>query len=284
MAKGKYDQKKSIKFETESIKSSVCDYSGPFILVTGNVTVTASNNTDVAFKNYAPFSTCKTEINDVFIDEANHIYIAVPMYNLTEYGDNYSDISGSLWQFKRDEVPANNADLSTDNSESFRYKAILVGKTADAADGNSFVKNTKIVVPLKYLSNFWRSLEMQLINCKSLLKLNWIDDCTLSSSGDSAKFTIIDAKRHVPLLTLSTKDNVNLTKQLSDGIKISTYWNNYHTILVKVIEKIKNICELLSVSFQCVKILFALACFIAADDSNNEVGVKDNRTNSLPRG
>ena len=284
MAKGKYDQKKSIKFETESIKSSVCDYSGPFILVTGNVTVTASNNTDVAFKNYAPFSTCKTEINDVFIDEANHIYIAVPMYNLIEYSDNYSDISGSLWQFKRDEVPANNADLSTDNSESFRYKAILVGKTADAADGNSFVKNTKIVVPLKYLSNFWRSLEMQLINCKSLLKLNWIDDCTLSSSGDSAKFTIIDAKRHVPLLTLSTKDNVNLTKQLSDGFKISTYWNNYHTILVKVIEKRKNVCELLSVSFQCVKILFALACFIAADDSNNEVGVKDNRTNSLPRG
>ena len=160
MAKGKYDQKNSIKFETESIKSSLCDYSGPFILVTGNITVTASNNTDVAFKNHAPFSTCKTEINNVFIDEANHIYIAVPMYNLIEYSDNYSDISGSLWQFKRDEVPANNADLSTDNSESFRYKATLVGKTADAADGNSFLKNTKIVVPLKYLSNFWRSLEM----------------------------------------------------------------------------------------------------------------------------
>ena len=82
MAKGKYDQKNSIKFETESIKSSLCDYSGPFILVTGNITVTASNNTDVAFKNYAPFSTCKTEINDVFIDEANHIYIVMLMNNL----------------------------------------------------------------------------------------------------------------------------------------------------------------------------------------------------------
>ena len=194
MAKGKYDQKNSIKFETESIKSSLCDYSGPFILVTGNITVTASNNTDVAFKNYAPFSTCKTEINNVFIDEANHIYIAVPMYNLIEYSDNYSDTSGSLWQFKSDGDPAKHADLSTDNSESFRYQATLVGKTADAGDENSFVKNTKIVVPLKYLGNFWRSLEMQLINCRSLLKLNWIDDCTLSSSGDSAKFTIIDAK------------------------------------------------------------------------------------------
>ena len=84
--------------------------------------------------------------------------------------------------------------------------------------------------------------------------------------------------------TLSTKDNVNLTKQLSDGFKRSTYWNSYHTILVKVIEKRKNICELLSVSCQCAKILFVLACFIAADDSNNEVGVKGNRMYSLPRG
>ena len=158
--KGKYKQGDTIKFETETIKSSLCDYSDAFILVTGNITVAANNDTDVAFKNCAPFSTCTTKINDVFVEETNHIYIAVPMYNLIEYSDNYSDISGSLWQFKRDEVPANNADLSTDNSESFRYKATLVGKTADAADGNSFLKNTKIVVPLKYLSNFWRSLEM----------------------------------------------------------------------------------------------------------------------------
>ena len=75
-----------------------------------------------------------------------------------------------------------------------------------------------------------------------------------------------------------------MTKQLSDGFKRSTYWNSYHTILVKVIEEGKNICELLSVSCQCAKILFVLVCFIAADDSNNEVGVKDNRMYSLPRG
>ena len=77
-AKGKYNQKNSVKFEAESIESSLCDYS-VFILVTGDITVTADNNTDVAFKNCAPFSTCKTEINDVFIDEANHIYIALPL-------------------------------------------------------------------------------------------------------------------------------------------------------------------------------------------------------------
>ena len=113
--KGKYDQNNSIKFETESIKSKLCDYSDAFILVTGHITVAASNNTDVAFKNCAQFSTSKTEYNDVFVDEANHIYIAMPMYNLIEYSDNYSGTSGSLWQFKRDEVLANNSDLSVDN-------------------------------------------------------------------------------------------------------------------------------------------------------------------------
>ena len=80
--KGKYKQGYTIKFETETIKSSLCDYSDAFILVAGDITVNADNNTDVAFNNYAPFSTCKTKINDVFLDEANHICIAMPMYNL----------------------------------------------------------------------------------------------------------------------------------------------------------------------------------------------------------
>ena len=134
--KGKYNQNNSIKFETKSIKSSFCDYfdafilvagdtivvasfcdySDAFILVAGDTTVAAKNNKDVAFKNCTPFSTCKTEINDMFIDEANHIYIAMSMFNLIEYSDDYSDKSRSLWHFKRDEVPANNADLSTDHS------------------------------------------------------------------------------------------------------------------------------------------------------------------------
>ena len=113
--KGKYKQGDTIKFETETIKSSLWDYSDAFILVTGNITITADNDTDVAFKDCAKFSTCKTVINDVFVDEANHIYIAMLMYNLIEYSDNYSDTSTLLWQFKRDEVPANNADLTINN-------------------------------------------------------------------------------------------------------------------------------------------------------------------------
>ena len=137
--KGKYKQGDTIKFETETIKSSLCDYSDAFILVTGNITVAANNDTDVTFKDCAPFSTGATKINDVFVDKANHIYIAMPMYNLIECSNNYSDTSGSLWQLKRDEVPPGNADLRINNPQSFKHKAGLVGKTGknDTTKGES---------------------------------------------------------------------------------------------------------------------------------------------------
>ena len=220
----------------------------------------------------------------MFAEEANHNYIAMLMYNLIEYSDNYSDTSRSLWQFKRDEVPANNADLIINNSKAFKYKAALLGKTAYHNDGKSSVKDAKIVVPLKYLSNFWRSLEMPLINCKVHLELNWIEDCILSSAGDSAKFEITDAKLHVPIVTLSTKDSANLTKQLNKGLERSAYWNSYEIKPAQVIEKGKSIYELLSASFQGVKRLFVLAYFVVADAANNEAGIKDNKKYFLPRG
>ena len=87
-AKGKYNQNNYIRFRTETIKQSLCDYSDAYILVTGDITINAGNNADVAFKECAPFSTCKTETNDVFIDEANNIYIAMHMYILIEYSNN----------------------------------------------------------------------------------------------------------------------------------------------------------------------------------------------------
>ena len=83
------------------IKSSLYDYSDEFILVTVDIAVAGDNGTNLAFENCAPISTCKTEINNVFIDETNHFYIAMSMYNLTEYSDDYSDTSGSLCKFKR---------------------------------------------------------------------------------------------------------------------------------------------------------------------------------------
>ena len=87
---------------------------------------------------------------------------------------------------------------------------------------------------------------------------------------NSAKFKITDPKLHVPIVTLSTKDNVNLTKQLSDGFKRSVYWNSYQTIPAQVREKGKNIYKLLSASFQGVNRLFVFAYVIAVDTANNE--------------
>ena len=98
---------------------------------------------------------------------------------------------------------------------------------------------------------------------------------------EAAKCKITDAKLHVPIVTLSTKDSVNLTKQLSEGFKRSVYWNSYQTKPKKVIEKEKNIYELLNASFQGVRRLFVLAYVVA---TNDEAGIKDNRKYFLPRG
>ena len=108
-SKGNYSHENPIKFLTSSLESSLCDYSDAYILVKENITVTGGNvNTKVAFKNCAPFKECRTEINETFVDETEHINIAVSMYNLTECSDNYSDTSGSLWQFRRDEIGGDN--------------------------------------------------------------------------------------------------------------------------------------------------------------------------------
>ena len=187
-AKGNYLRNNEIKFLTSSLESSLCDYSDAYILVTGNINVTGGDaNTKVAFKNCAPFKKCRTEINETFVDDAEHINIAMPMYNLIEYSDNYSDTSGSLWQFKRDEIEGD-VDLTVgaqhipNNSSSFTYKSSFI------TDRNG----VKIAVSLKYLSNFWRSLEMPLINCKVKLSLKWYENCILPSAGTAATFAITD--------------------------------------------------------------------------------------------
>ena len=129
---------------------------------------------------------------------------------------------------------------------------------------------------------------MPLINCKFYLELNWIEECILSSAGNSAKFEITEAKLHVPVVTLSTKDSVNLAKQLNEGIKRSVYWNSYETKPAKVIEKGKNLYKLLNALFQGVKRLFVLAYAIAApvgdSPADNTAGIKDNKKYFLPRG
>ena len=145
------------------------------------------------------------------------------MYNMIKYRDNYSDTSGSLWHFKSDQVPANDAGLTINGCKSIKYKTALVEKRPNTANGNSFVKNVKKVVPLKYLSNFWRSLEIPLINCKVYQELIWIENYVLSSARDYATFKITDTKSYAPVATLSTKDNVILAKQLNHGFNRSVY-------------------------------------------------------------
>ena len=88
-SKGNYLPDNEIKFSTSSLESNLCGYSDAYILVTGNINITGGdNNTKVAFKNCAPFKKCRTEINETFVDDAEHINIAIPVYNLIEYSDN----------------------------------------------------------------------------------------------------------------------------------------------------------------------------------------------------
>ena len=215
----------TVKFETKVIKSNA------YILVTENIIATGGDtNTRVAFKNCVPFRKCITHINDEHVDNADNLDIIMPMYNLIEYSDNYWDTSGSLWQFKRDKQNMNNgkpANVTTDDSSSFKYKSSFF-KPLTAADNGVF-KDVKIAVPLKYLSNFWRSLEMPLINCKIHLELNWTKDCVMSTIADTT-FKITNTKLYVPIVTLSSKDNVKLVKLLEEGFKRPVYWNEYQTL------------------------------------------------------
>ena len=145
----------TIKFETKVIKPNLCDYSDAYILVTA-----VAADTNVAFKNCAPFTRCATHISDEHIETVENLDIIMPMYNLIEYSGNYSDSSGCLWQFKRDEYPINNAEnplnVALDNSTSFKYKASLLGKaTVAAADDDRSSKNIKLAVPLKLIIQFF---------------------------------------------------------------------------------------------------------------------------------
>ena len=125
--KGSYSHHNQIKFLTDSLESSLCDYSDVYILVTGNIAVTGGNpNTKVAFKSCLPFKDCRTEINNTFVDYSHFINVTMPIYDLIEYSQNYSsDSSGSVWQFRRDEI-AINANVCNENSSLIKKSQILL--------------------------------------------------------------------------------------------------------------------------------------------------------------
>ena len=177
------DNPDTIKYDIRVLKPNLCDYAEAYILIDGTIRVAAAiANTRLALKNCAPFIKCNLEINDEHVDPAENLDIVMPMYNLIEYSDNYQDSSATLYQYKRDEPPEANAinDLTTDTSSSFKNKVELLGNPV-LDDDNIAKRIVKVVVPLKYLNNFFRSLEMPLINCKIKLNLTWKKECILSN-------------------------------------------------------------------------------------------------------
>ena len=220
-ARGTYNVNSQIKFKTTMLKSSLCDYSDAYILVKGKISITGAgadaaarqaNERDkgVAFKNCAPFINSISEINNTQVDNAKDIDIVMLMYNLIEYSDNYAKTLGSLWQYFRDEP-----DDSLEDSESFKPKIKITGKTPAA--GNE--KDVALMVPLKYLSNFWRTLEMPLINCEVNLILTWSSTCVITNSTGAGTFEITDTKLYVAAVTLSTQENAKLLQQLNQVLK-----------------------------------------------------------------
>ena len=186
------------------LRSSLCDYSDAYILVKENITVSntaaegaAANNASkkVIFKNCAPFTNCIGKINNTQIDDAQYLNIVMLMYSLIEYSDNHSKTSGSLWQYYKDILAVNNAGnivdfTATNTTESFKFKIKITGQT----NSNGRI-DVEITVPLKYLGNFWKTLEIALINCEVELILNWSANCvilTTNVANEVPTFTITE--------------------------------------------------------------------------------------------
>ena len=188
----------------------------------------------------------------------------MPMYNLLKYSKNYSKTTGSLWNYCKDELTDdtndnNNLNKNVINSKSFKYKTSITGSTynVDARitdDAGNQVNNTaydanksgkkevEIAVPLKYLSNFWRTLNMPLFNCKVSLILTWSENCVSTSiekrartntrgdtSPTNAIFKITDTKLYVSVVTLSTENDKTLLEQLRAVFKRTIKWNKYRS-------------------------------------------------------
>ena len=205
-----YSPNKEIRIKMSMLRSDLCDFSDAYIVVKGTIIVdketfsanyfevpnntadnaTATNKANdnafgekkLVFKNNAPFINCISKINGVKIDDAEDLDVVMPMYNLLEYSKNYRKTTGSLWNYYWDKSNSGingGINYSIMGSKSFDYKADF---NEDDVTHNNLTKNdVKIVVPLKYLSNFWRSFNMPLINCAVELILTWFKKCVLIS-------------------------------------------------------------------------------------------------------
>ena len=237
--RGAYSPDKQIRFKTAMLKSSLCDYSDAYILVKGNISVNntagagaAANNTNkkVILKNCAPFTNCISKINNTQTDNAEYIDVVLPIYNLIQYSDNYSKTSGSLWQYCKEIPVVNNAgDIGEFNganaTDSFNFKTKITGQT-----NNNGRIDVEIMVPFKYLSNFWRTLEMPLTNCEVKLILTWSAGCVMiytDVADQFSTFSITELNLYIPVVALSTQDNAKLLPQLKSDFKKTISWNKY---------------------------------------------------------
>ena len=285
------------------LRSDLCDFSDAYIVVKGDITLTKTNgrgiidirNRFLASKNNTPFTNCISKINNALIDNTEDLHVVMPMYNLFEYSKNYSKTTGSLRNYYKDEpndFPANNYDVNPiTNSESFKYKCSITGKTSnanqedgeDTEPGNKKTqKNLEIVAPLKHLSNFWRTLDMPLINCEVSLTLPWSENCVLTDitthaarnanpnadppvkareridAPTNATFQMTDTNLYVPLVTLSTKDDKNFLEQLKSGFKRIIKWNKYRLEMTNQ-TKANNLNYLIDPTFNKANRLFVLS-------------------------
>ena len=266
------------------LRSNLCDYSDAYIVVKGTITVTRPNSVlydkKLAFKNNAPFTSCISKINNTLIDNAEDLDIVMLMYNLREYSKSFRKTTGSFWNYYRDEPNSsicgenNNVNYSIKDSKSFDYKTSITEKL----EGNNTEKEVEIVVPLKYLSNFWRTINMPLINCQINLILTWSKNCVLTSkvtrddipaqggnpaitrvnNPTNATFKITDTKLYVPVVTLSTKDDNNFLEQLKSGFKRTIKWNKYRSEMTNQ-TKTNHLNYLIDPTFRKVNRLFVLS-------------------------
>ena len=208
--KDRFKPSKQIRFKTSVLRSDLCDFSDAYIVVHGTITVNENDkagrkNRLLAFKNNSPFTNCILKINNVLTDKAEDLDVVMPMYNLLEHSKNYRKTTGSLWNYYRDELSDdindnNGPNEKGINSKSFKYKTSITGSSIDYnvdekitnADGNEVdnpeydankigTKEAEIVVPLKEFSNFWRTLNIPLINCEVSLTLTWSENCVITS-------------------------------------------------------------------------------------------------------
>ena len=295
-----YNENKSIRFKASMLRSNLCDYSDAYILVKGIITVTApganndannirdKRNRPVILKNNAPFVSCITRINGELIEDADDLDIVMSMYNLLEYSKNYRKTIGSLYNYCRDELSDDADDnIKVVNSNTFKYKNKIIANTYNVnagAQGYDVNKNgtqeVELAIPLKYLGNLWRALNIPLISCEVFLELKWNKNCVITSlerrEGDAgppvigdntptgATLSITDCKLYVPVVTLYKDDEIKLLTNLKSGFKREIIWNKYRSQMTT--EAINNNLNILiDPTFTNVNRLFVSA-YRTADD------------------